>query len=273
MYGGNLRSNSEQAMWKGILGNVADDIEAGLRSVGRDDAADTFRRADRLWSERIEVIEQTLAPIIGKDGLKSGEQVLSAIESMAKGQGGGNMRLSRLLSTLSPEEAGNVRATLIDRLGRATPGAQDAQGQAFSASTFLTNWNRMTPQAKATMFGDKGTRAALNDLAEIAQSTKATQSMANTSNTGVAVTSANVIAGGAGAAANLPATLLVAGSVYLTGKLMASPRFAKMLARTAKMPPEAANRTFREQLAVLATRQPELQGDIDALLQSSETSE
>ena len=49
---------------------------------------------------------------------------------------------------------------------------------------------------------------------------------------------------------------------------MASPGFARILAKTAKMPAEAANRTFREQLGVLATREPALQGDINALLQA-----
>jgi hypothetical protein len=244
--------------------------------VGRDEAADTFRAADKLWSERIEVIDQTLKPIIGKDGLKSGEQVLSAIESMTRGQGGGNVRLSRLLSTLPAEEAGAVRATLIDRLGRAKPGSQDAQGEAFSAATFLTNWNRMTPQARASMFPDKSTRDALLDLATIAEGTKRGQSLANTSNTGVAVNAAEMIRGGAnvaalgaGAMANIPLTLLGAGGVFLTGKLMASPRFAKLLATTAKMPPQAANRRFTEQLGILATREPALQGDINALLQAA----
>jgi hypothetical protein len=254
-------------MWKGILNNVADDIDAGLRSVGREDAANTFRAADKLWRERIEVIDQTLAPIIGKDGMKSGEQVLSAIEGMTRGTGGGNMRLSRLLSTLTPEEAGNVRATLIDRLGKATPGAQDAQGQTFSAATFLTNWNRMTPQARASMFPGKETRAALDDLAEIAEGTKRGQSLTNTSNTGVAMT-ANVAAGLGGLATNPVATILTGSGVYLTGRLMASPGFARLLARTAKMPPAAANRTFREQLGVLASREPALQSDINALLQA-----
>lgn len=265
LYDGNLRSTSEQAMWKGILSNVADDIDAGLRSVGRDDAANTFRVADRLWSERIDVIDKTLSPIVGKDGMKGGEQVLSAIESMARGQSGGGLRLSRLMAALPEAEAGNIRATLIDRLGRATPGAQDAQGQAFSASTFLTNWNKMTPQAKASMFPDKAARSNLNDLATIAEQTKRSQAMANTSNTGVAVTSINVIGGGAAAAANLPATLLGAGSIYLTGKLMASPQFARILATTSKMPPAQANRKFTEQLGVLATRQPSLAPDIDRL--------
>ena len=268
VYDGRLRSSSDQAMWKGILSNVADDIDRGLRAVGRDEAADTFRMADRLWSERIEVIDKTLQPILGRDGMKGGEEVLQAIESMARGQRGGNQRLSRVLGALEPEQARNVRATIVDRLGRATPGAQDAQGEAFSAATFLTNWNKMTPQGRASLFPDKGLRDSLNDLATIAEGTKRSQQMANTSNTGIAVNTANVIAGGVGVATNIPVTLLGAGSAYLTGRLMASPRFARLLARTSKMPPEAANRTFREQLAILSTREPMLSDDIGRLTQA-----
>lgn len=268
VYDGRLRSGADQAMWKGILGNVADDIDAGLRSVGRENAANAFRQADKFWSERVEFIDQALQPILGRDGTKGGEEVLQAIEGMARGQRGGNARLSRVMSALSPQEAGNVRATLVDRLGKARPGSQDAQGEAFSPATFLTNWNKMTPQAKASIFPDKATRDNLNDLALIAERTKAGQSMANTSNTGIAVNTANVIGGGAVAYANPVAALLGAGSLLITGRLMASPGFARLLARTAKMPPEAANRTFREQLGVLATREPALQGDVNSLLQA-----
>lgn len=267
VYDGKLRSGADQSMWKGILSNVADDIDAGLRSVGRDDAANAFRRADKFWSERVEFIDQALQPILGRDGAKGGEQVLQAIEGMARGQSGGNARLSRVLSALPAEEAGNVRATLIDRLGRAKPGAQDAQGETFSAATFLTNWNKMTPQAKASIFPDKATRNNLNDLAVIAEGTKRGQSMANTSNTGIAI-GANASIGAAGAVTNLPATLIGAGSLYLTGKLMASPKFARILATTSKMPPEAANRSFREQVGLLATREPALQGDLSKVMQA-----
>lgn len=267
VYDGKLRSGGDQALWKGILGNVADDIDAGLRSVGRGDAAQAFRNADKFWRERVEFIDQALQPIIGREGAKGGEEVLQALESMARGQRGGNARLSRVMSALTPEEAGTVRATLVDRLGRATPGAQDAQGETFSAATFLTNWNKMTPQAKASVFPDKAARDNMNDLALIAERSKRGQAMANTSNTGIAM-GANVAVGLSGAVTNLPLTVIGGGATYLTGKLMSSPGFARVLARTAKMPPEAANRTFREQLGVLATREPALQGDITTLLQA-----
>jgi hypothetical protein len=118
------------------------------------------------------------------------------------------------------------------------------------------------------MFPDKAMRDNLADLALIAEKTKRGQAMANTSNTGIAVNTANVVGGIGVASVNAPAALLGAGSLYLTGKLMASPGFARLLARTSKMPPQAANRTFREQLGILATREPALQGDINALMQA-----
>lgn len=265
IYDGKLRAGSDQAMWKGVLSNVADDIDRGLRQAGREDAANTFRVADKLWSERIDTIDKVLQPILGRDGQKGGEQVLQAVESMARGQSGGNVRLSRLLGALGEEQAGNLRATIVDRLGRARPGNQDAQGEAFSAATFLTNWNNMTPQARTSIFPVAETRGALDDIAEIAAGTKRGQSMANTSNTGVAVNSLNVIGGAAGAVTNLPLTLLGAGSVHLTGRLMANPTFAKLLARTSRMPPEAANRTFSQQLGIIATREPMLADDVGRL--------
>lgn len=264
VYDGNLRSNTDQAMWKGILSSVADDIENGLRAAGRTEAAKTFRLADRLWSERIQVIDNVLQPIIGREGQKGGEQILDTIESMARGRTGGNARLSGVLAALPKEQANNVRATIIDRLGRATPGRQDATGDVYSASTFLTNWNRLTPQAKASLFPDSKIRGDLNDLATIAEGTRRSQELANTSNTGIAL-GANALIGGAGVTTNLPLTLLGAGSVYLTGRLMASPRFARLLVRTSRMPPEAANRTFLQQVGLLAAREPQLRNDLEAL--------
>jgi hypothetical protein len=126
-----------------------------------------------------------LQPLLGKG--KSGEEIVTSIESMARGKSGGNARLSRLLSEMTEEESRVVRGTLIDRMGKATAGQQDAAGEAFSASTFLTNWNKLTPQAKASMF-PPAQRKDLNDLALLAENMKASQQMANHSNTAMALT-------------------------------------------------------------------------------------
>lgn len=59
----------------------------------------------------------------------------------------------------------------------------------------------------------------------------------------------------------------IAGTQLLTGKLLASPGFARVLARTAKMPPQASARSLKEQLGVLGTREPLLRGDLTKLIQ------
>jgi len=266
VYDGQLRSGVDQAMWKALLGNLSSDITMGLEQAGRAKAARMFERADGYWKSRVETIDQVLQPIVGKDGMKGGEQVIQAIETMTRGGQGGSARLSRLLGAMSKEDAGQVRAVLIDRLGRANPGAQDAAGQAFSPATFLTNWNKMTPQAKASVFSDTKLRTDLNDLAKIAEGMKASRGMENFSNTSVAIGS-NLGVGAALAYANPTVALLGAGAQYMTGRLMASPGFARLLAKTAKLPPEQANRRFGEQLGVLAKSEPLIANDIKAVQQ------
>lgn len=262
VYDGQLRSGAETAMWKDILSNLSTDIDAGLRQAGRTGAANQFKRADEFWKGRVEHIDQVLQPILGRD--KSGEDIVSAIESMTRGGRGGNARLSRLLGEMTPDEAMNVRATVIDRLGRANPGAQNAEGTAYSSATFLTNWNKMTPQAKASLFPESQLRRDLNDIAQLADGMKQSQSMANFSNTGIAV-GANAGLGAAAFMANPALALTGAGAQYLTGRLMASPKFARLLARTAKMAPAAANRSFTEQLGVLAAQEPVIANDIQSV--------
>jgi hypothetical protein len=264
VYDGNLRSGSDQAMWKDILAKLSDDIDRGLVEAGRGEAAGMFRRADTFWKGRVEHIDQVLQPILGRD--KSGEQIVQTIESMARGQQGGNARLSRLLGEMTPQEAGQTRALVIDRLGRATPGAQDAEGTRFAAATFLTNWNKMTPQAKASLFNDTKLREDLNALAKLAEGQKTGQSMANHSNTGIAVGS-NAAAGTALFLAHPVLALVGGGAQYLTGRLMASPAFARALVRTSKLPAEAAGRRLSEEVGVIAASEPLLAGDARALQQ------
>jgi hypothetical protein len=263
-YDGNLRSGPEKAMWKSILNDLSTDIDSGLRQAGRGDAARMFRQADAFWKGRVEHIDEVLQPFLGKD--RGGEEIVAAVERMARGQGGGNARLSRLLGAMTPEEAGNIRAVVIDRIGRANPGAQNAEGNAFSAATFLTNWNKMTPQARASLFNDEGLRRNLTDIAQIAEGTKVGQSAANHSNTAGAI-AGNIGAGAALAYANPVAALIGAGGQYLTGRLMASPSFARLLARTAKMPDGQAQRTFAENLGTIAGREPILANDIRSVQQ------
>lgn len=260
VYDGKLRSGQDVALYKQILGKVADDIDAGLRQAGREDAANLFRRADEFYKARVEHIDQVLEPIIGKDGTKGGEQIVQTIETMARGGSGGNARLSRLLGQMTPEEAGQVRSVIIDRLGKPKPDAP------FDPGVFSRSWRGMTPQAKASLFSNTELRRNLDDIALLAEEMRATRAMENHSNTGWSATG-NVGAQLALTVSNPSLMLLNFGGQYLTGRLMSSPAFARLLAKSAKLPPEIANRNFGEQLGVLATKEPLIANDVRAVQQ------
>lgn len=264
MFDGKLRSSSEQGMWKDILKDLSADIDTGLRQAGKTQAANQFKRADAFWTDRVEHIDDVLSPILGRD--RGGEEIVAALEGMTRGSRGGNARLSRLLGNMEPQEAAQVRASVIDRLGRANPGAQNAEGDAFSAATFLTNWNKMTPQAKASLFGNSNQRRDLNEIAKLAEVVKQNASLANHSNTAGNL-AANVGANVALFLTHPAAAVLGAVAQFGAGRLLSSPKFARWLASAPKNSSEAAARKWSENLGVVAANEPIIANDIASVQQ------
>jgi len=250
-----FRGTPAEARMKSVVNAASQDIESGLRAQGMGKAADAFRAADDQWKARLDLIDNTIEPIIGKaSSPKSGEQVMGAIDAAARGN---QKKLTDFLNTLGPEERGMVTGTIINRLGmRASNNAEDG---AFSFDTFLTNWNKLGARAKREMFGPE-TKAALDDLATVGGGIKEAQSYANRSNTG------GVIANGATLGAGLmglPTLVVTVGSQYGLGRLLASPRFARWLARTPKAP--AAQSAWVGKLGKIARAEPALAPDIFGL--------
>lgn len=227
------------------IADAADfDIEQGLVNAGKAEAAKAYQQASKAASERYTLIDDVLQPVLGRKGEKSGEQAFGAIERLSRGDA---VTLGKFMKALPKEEAGAIRASLIARLGRATKGQQDSTGEAFSLGKFLTDWNDegISPEAKGALFGGE-LRSALDDLARVAQGTKEAQRYANFSNTaGANLFNALLTGGPLGVAAfDVPtAAGVMAGSVTLqalVGKALASPGFARWLARMPKQKtPEA----------------------------------
>jgi len=228
--------------------------EAGLRSI-MDDAADRAAASTR----------DPMASL-------SGEQAFLAFERLANNRGDSAAFRSRL-NALSPEEANGTRALIIDRMGRASAGRQNADGDAFSIARFLTRWNEMTPQAKATLFGDGEMRSNFNALAEIAERVKKSEALRNTSNTAGALT-ANATSGsllaalgatmlghwGAGVALAAPAALQRIRAEVLTSKT-----FLNWLARAPKKPNIRAQQAHVQRLTAIARAEPVIANDVLAL--------
>lgn len=263
-----LRGTPAERRLRQVVDAASADIEEGLRQQGRSDAAEAFKAADEYWKTRLDTIDNVLQPIIGKDAnAKGAEAIYKSINSAAKGNA---KQIGRFLNALPEEDAGLVRATLIGRLGLSRPSAQNAEGSGFSLETFLSNWNELTPGAKAVLFPGES-REALDKLARVAEASRNAGSYANRSNTAGGIMGQALISGGSGLLGwkSLGATL--AGQ-YGAGRLLASPRFARWLASAPRKPNAAAERAHIGRLAAIAAAEPTIGNEVirlqDRLMQA-----
>ena len=155
-------------------------------------------RYTRASAERLEQVER----VVDKAG--GPEKVYHAV--MAGTQDGGTT-LRAVLQSLPRDGQRAVTAAVIKRMGLATPGQQDASGSVFSAQTFLTNWNRVSPEAKAVLFNRHGPQFSrdMDQIAGVAERIRTgSQVFANpsgTANRAAAIGYYGSIAGATGAAA------------------------------------------------------------------------
>lgn len=253
-----FRGTPVERRMRQIVDAAASDIEDGLVAAGKVDAARAFSTADRQWKERLTTIERVLEPIIGKgaDRTKSGEDVVKALQRAASGNG---IRLEKFLGTLPEAERSIVRASLIGRMGQAAAGRQDAAGEAFSLDQFLTDWNKIGERSKNSIFGAES-RAALNDLARVAQGSKEASGYANRSNTGGALAG---IATGATAMFDIKTLGATLALQYGAGKLLASPKVARWLARAPKT--SLSREAYVERLSRIARSEPAIANEVLSL--------
>lgn len=241
-----------------VLDAANEDIAASLAAAGKGEAASLYRAADAAYKARAKTLDDVVLPIIGKKGEKSGEQIADGLNAAAKGN---NARLARFFEALPDDEAGIVRATLISRMGRAKAGGQNAAGDEFSFDTFLTNWNSIGQSAKNVMFRGEN-RKAIDQLALIAEKSKAAGKYRNYSNTGLTIMSGATAATALDSFATLGVSL---GGQATAGWLLSSPKVAKALLNIAQAKtPEAVN-TRIAALSQVAARDPTIRNEVLAL--------
>lgn len=274
-FGSEMVSNNLSRVLKNVRAAAREDLNTAVRRTGNRSAIKRLDDANRFWENRIETINDVLEPIVGAG--KSGEDVVAAVQQMSQGKRGGARRLSGLLSALPPKAADNARATLIQTLGQAKAGAQGAEGGVFSPSTFLTNWNNMSPEGRNALIGSNPVvRRHLENLAKLAEARKATESLANTSATGRAINVADYLSRGAQSAALLGGAIYDFGTALTfaaldagAGKLLASPEFTRIVAGAPKgrqaLASSAARARVVKQLGALAVRQPGFQPYINQI--------
>lgn len=158
-----LMSNFPRSKFKALYAALSDDLETTVREAGPEAAA-AYSRANaytRAGMRRIEDIESVI------DRAGGAEKVFTAAMSGTKD---GGTVLRSVLQSLPVESQKAVTAAVIKRMGMANAGAQDAAGEAFSARTFLTNWNNVSPEARRALFDryGKGFSQQVDRLARVA---------------------------------------------------------------------------------------------------------
>ncbi|MBN3270122.1 hypothetical protein CUR95_23965 [Bordetella bronchiseptica] len=155
------------------------------------------------------------------------------------GTADGDTILQRVVSALPKTNRRDLAAAVVKRMGRATAGNQNDAGDAFSTSTFLTNWNKLSPEARSTLFGrigEAGLTDELMNLAKVSSNIRdGSRYLANPSGTAPAAARQAMLGAGALAAATaqwpaLGAMMTGVAGTNAIGRIMASPSSARWLA-------------------------------------------
>ena len=250
--------NVDTAQLRRMYGLLSQDIAESL--ANNPQALSKLKRADLFYSKAMGRMDE-ISKIVDKSG--GGEVIFNALVSGTKD---GATRLTSVMRSLPLDAKKDVTAAVIRRMGTAKEGkgASDIFAEQFSTETFLTNYNKLSKEAKMALFGQaeygKTFFADMDAVAKAARNLReSSKYLMNTSGTarqqqyGTLFNSIasipGVVLGGAaygatqsGMAAAITgaaATVGSAGVADLSARLMTNPKFVRWLATTTKLPPKA----------------------------------
>lgn len=219
---GPLAGDSDRRL-KALYGALSQDMDAAARAAGPE-AVQAWNRATSHHRAGARRIQRVLDRTIDAD---NPERAFEAFRNMAmEGRASSDVRRMRQIkSSLSRDDWNVVSASIVDRLGRARPGQQNAAGDAFSPVTFLTEWNKLNREAKVILL-PANVRDELNKLASVAEQARAAGAERNVSNTGTVLTGA---ATGAAAVQAPLATMGVLAGTAVSSRAFTSPIMLRAL--------------------------------------------
>jgi hypothetical protein len=233
--GSSLISDVPRSKWKAVYGALTRDMEGAATTPEAKRALD---RANTYFKARVDRLD-VLDSVIERNG--GPEKVYQAVMSGTKD---GGTTLRAVMQSLPKDGQRALTGAVIKRMGLANPGAQDAAGDAFSAATFLTNWNKVSPEARRALFDRHGPQFTkdMDKIARVAGSIKEGSEVfrnpSGTANRGAALTyggslAASILTGQTGIAATLAGTGIGANGL---ARAMTNPRLVKWLSRATEMP-------------------------------------
>lgn len=231
-----LASDVKSSAWRKLYAGISDDLRGAAQQAGPE-AEQAWNRANnyfRAGNSRIEALDR----VVDKAG--GPEAVFNAATS---GSRDGAFTIRRVMQSLEPDQQKILSATVLRRLGNATPGTATESGE-FSINSFLTNWNKLSPDAKSALFDryGKGFREDVDAISRTAGAFRqAGRNGANPSGTAQAATNTAALVGLASAVGtgNYGTAGAIAGGgavANLAARAMTIPSFVKFLARNTNLP-------------------------------------
>ena len=237
-----LLGDTAQAEIKQLYGALSDDMAIAASKAGPE-ALEAAERASKFWAAGRSRIDDVLNPVVNK---KINQDMFQAAMSGSKS---GGQKLRALKRSIPKDNWDSVVAQQIKEMGRATPGAQDVSGELFSPATFMTNFSKLSKDAKKVLFTGKeykGLESAIDDLAKVSAALKDTSKMANTSGTAQQMMYMQLLTGGLGGLYGAEEGESVTGGAlggmaagaaapWVIAKLITSPKFVNWLADAGKI--------------------------------------
>lgn len=255
------------------------DVQAGRTPGDPGSAVAAQRDADAFYADRAQALNGALKRPLqsaADDTKVSGESVYNQVSGDMDAQSGNLSRLRETWFRLPQEAKSTFAATKIDDLGRALPGQQNDLGNAWSFQTFLTNLNKLSPQARNIVFGGKADEQ-LQKIATYANRLRQLDKFRNFSNSAKKYFAGAFIATVGHALMQGDIHSAVEGAAGMMGAwggaklLMATPAMRDWTASALKAAAdgnENAAGVLTNRLSSLAASQPTLASEINGLKQS-----
>jgi hypothetical protein len=234
-----IGSDTSEANLKRIYGALSRDMTAAAEAINPE-VASALKQADTEYAKWMGTSGKLLNKIIQTN---ADEEIYKSVFSSVSD---GGTRLRALKYNFTDDEWGSLAGSYLKRMGLATPGVQNAEGDVFSPSTFMTVWGKTSKEAKDELFGSAYSelRHELDRLVGVIDAMKTLRGQGNPPNTAGAMMMLNAFnaLGTMGALAVtgqvIPAittgAALVGGTVAApigAARLMTNPAFVKWLAK------------------------------------------
>lgn len=216
---------------RGLYAALSDDMRATATAQGAR-ALRAFERANNLYREGQERIDQALVSLLGDDSRNNPERAAQVIRTITRaGRGSSNInQLAQIRASLSKGgEWDDVASYMIRSMGQPA----NSQGREFNPQTFVQNYADMSESARNLLFGDRGRqelRQALDGFTAVQQRLAGTNALRNTSNTAPGLTAAGTVSSIIAGLLNPVLGVKVAGSMagaYGGARLWTNPAFVR----------------------------------------------